>query len=138
MGLPPFKKPARIRSRNMRAIRSVGNKSTDVLMASLFRSEKIRGWRRHLHDIPGRPDFVFLKQRVAIFVDGCFFHGHEGCGHVPRTNTAYWSAKIDSNKRRDRTVSRMLRKSGYNVVRIWECQLRKSPSRCIKRVLDRL
>ena len=137
MALPSFKKPTKMRSRNMRAILSFGNKTTERRLASLFREKNIRGWRAQPRNVPGRPDFVIEKKRVAVFVDGCFFHGCPHCGHIPRTNRAYWTAKITRNKRRDLAVSKALRGLGYRVIRIWECQLRKKPARCLARILQR-
>lgn len=135
MALPHFKKPAKKRSRNMRAIRSSGNRTTERRLASLLKEQNIRGWRTQPQNILGRPDFLIGKRRVAIFVDGCFFHGCPDCGHIPRTNKAYWTAKITRNKQRDVDVSKALSKLGYCVVRIWECQLRKNPAQCLARIL---
>jgi DNA mismatch endonuclease (patch repair protein) len=133
--LPSFRRPNAGRSRNMQAIHSSGNMSTEMRLASLLRKNRIRGWRRHHGDILGKPDFFLGQRRLAIFVDGCFFHGCPRCGHVPKTNKSYWAAKIARNKARDLSVSRKLRKKGIRVVRIWECQLRKSPGRCVSRIL---
>lgn len=136
MTLPPFKKPTKRRSRNMRAIRSCGNRTTERRLASLLRKQNIRGWRTQPRNIPGRPDFVIGKKRVAVFVDGCFFHGCTHCGHIPRTNKAYWTAKITRNKRRDLAISKTLKSLGFRVVRIWECELRKHPTRCLAHILQ--
>lgn len=132
---PAFKKPTADRSRNMRAIRSFGNRTTEKRLAALLRERGVRGWRRQPQRIVGKPDFIFKRKRVAIFVDGCFFHGCPRCGHIPRTNRTYWAAKIGRNKRRDQAVSKALRALGYRVTRIWECQLREDPSRCLRRIL---
>lgn len=134
MPLPSFKKPAKRRSRNMRAIRSVGNKTTENRFRLLLKEHRIRGWRSQPVNIVGKPDFVISRKNIAIFVDGCFFHGCPRCGHIPRTNRAYWAAKIARNKRRDRAVTRTLKSLGYRVVRIWECQLRSNPKQCLSRV----
>jgi len=138
MSLPPFKKPPKKRSCNMSAIRSTGNKSTEKRLTSLLKRQGIRGWKLHPNRIAGKPDFVIARERVAVFVDGCFFHGCPRCGHIPKTNTAYWAAKIARNKRRDIAVSRTLRNSGYCVVRIRECQLRTNPERCLDRISHEL
>jgi DNA mismatch endonuclease (patch repair protein) len=138
MPLPPFKAPPECRSRNMRAIRSFGNKSTERRLASLFKKHHLRGWRSHSLDVVGKPDFVIKQKRVAVFVDGCFFHGCPRCGHVPRTNRLYWAAKITRNKRRDAAISKALRKLGYQVVRVWECQLKRYPERCVARIVRAL
>lgn len=136
MRLPRFKKPTKDRSKNMQAIRSSGNKTTEERLVSLLRAHRLRGWRLHPPHIVGNPDLLIPRKRVAIFVDGCFWHGCPRCGHIPRTNRAYWLAKITRNKRRDRTVSKALRALGYHVLRIWECQLRTNPKQCLGRVVN--
>lgn len=73
--LPPFKSPGKTRSDNMRAIRSTRNATTEKRLISLFLRQRMRGWRVRPGDVPGSPDFVFPERRVAVFVDGCFFHG---------------------------------------------------------------
>lgn len=107
------------RSRNMAAIRSRGNRSTELAVASALRGAGMRGWRRHA-DLPGRPDFWWRKERVALFVDGCFWHGCPRCALRPRLNTPYWIKKLDANRTRDRRVSAQLRRQGISVVRVWE------------------
>jgi DNA mismatch endonuclease (patch repair protein) len=91
-----------------------------------------------LRQIIGKPDFVIEQRHVAIFVDGCFFHGCPHCGHIPRTNRAYWAAKIARNKQRDSAISRALRALGYRVIRIWECQLKRRPTWCLNRIVRAL
>jgi DNA mismatch endonuclease (patch repair protein) len=78
----------------------------------------------HVSDLPGRPDIVFQNQRIAVFVHGCFWHGHAGCRRaaLPQNNREMWVAKIQANIRRDRRVSRALRSAGWSVLTIWECQ----------------
>jgi len=86
-----------------------------------------------------RPDFVFLKSRTAVFVDGCFWHGCPKHGTQPRSNRAFWRRKFSSNKRRDALVNRTLRRANWRVLRIWECQLKKNPLNCVERIrLDSL
>lgn len=113
------------RSKNMASIRSVGNKSTEMALISLLRQNKITGWRRHNKTLIGRPDFIFPKQKVAVFVDGCFWHGCKKCGLKSKSNTEYWGNKIIRNKKRDDIVKRELRKSGWTAIRIWEHDLKK-------------
>src|SRR5688500_3442412 len=82
----------------MRAVRSTGNKSTErALRFALVRSG-VRGWTMHPKSVQGKPDFYFPRQNVAVFVDGCFWHGCGACGHVPRKNSGYWHAKIEGNR----------------------------------------
>lgn len=107
------------RTKSMRANKSVGNRSTELRLVRIMRSGAIHGWRRHA-ELPGKPDFVFRAHKVAVFVDGCFWHGCPRCYRTPGTNRAYWNAKVARNRSRDRLVTRMLRKRGYTVVRIWE------------------
>ena len=110
------------RSQVMAAIRSRGNKDTELKLASILRAARITGWRRH-QPLPGQPDFVFRRQRLALFVDGCFWHGCPKHGTQPETNAAYWAQKLSRNKARDRSVSRTLRQAGWMVIRLWEHHL---------------
>lgn len=116
------------RSRNMASIRSVDNKTTERRMAELLRSGHLTGWRRH-QALPGKPDFVFRSQRLAIFVDGCFWHGCPRCYRAPDDNGPYWKAKVDRNRERDRSTSRALRADGWTVLRIWEHSLKSQRGR---------
>ena len=106
----------------MAAIRSRGNKDTELRLASILRAARIAGWRRHQR-LPGHPDFVFPRQGVAVFVDGCFWHACPKHGRQPGTHATYWAQKLARNKARDRSVSRSLRQAGWTVIRIWEHQL---------------
>ena len=121
------------RSMVMSRIRGRGNKSTEVTLLNLFRAKGITGWRRH-EPILGTPDFVFRAARVAVFVDGCFWHGCSKHCRCPATNRESWSIKLEANRKRDRRVTKTLRDNGWAVVRIWECQLAKTPLRCVSRV----
>ena len=123
-----------LRGQLMSRVRSTGNLTTEKRLASLLRRAGLSGWRRH-QPLPGRPDFVWLKLKVAVFVDGCFWHGHD-CGKnvTPKTNTAAWLEKINRNKARDRRINRLLRRNGWKVVRIWECKLAKNPDHCVARI----
>lgn len=80
------------RSRNMASIRSKGNKTTEVRFVKLLKAAHICGWRRH-QPLPGRPDFTFRKQRLAVFIDGCFWHGCQMCYRLPEDNRPYWKKK---------------------------------------------
>lgn len=112
------------RSRIMKAIRSQGNRSTEARVAQILRSAKLNGWRRH-SDLPGTPDFSWRPEKVALFVDGCFWHGCPHCYRAPRHNAAFWELKIQGNRRRDRRVNRELRQRDWVVVRVWECKLER-------------
>src|SRR5216684_3426580 len=133
--LPAFRRPDARRSKNMRAIRSSQNRTTERRLVSLLLRQRSRGWKLHPKGLPGKPDLVIPSKHVAVFVDGCFWHGCPRCGHIPKTNRAYWRAKIARNKRRDLQSTKRLKALGYRVVRIWECQLAKAPSRCVQRIL---
>ena len=98
-------------------------------MLRIFRREQIAGWRRHWR-VFGRPDFAFPKTRLAVFVDGCFWHGCPKCYQAPKAAREFWDEKLRKNIERDAKVSRRLRKEGWKVIRVWECQL-KSPVRLL-------
>jgi len=116
------------RSRNMASIRSKGNATTEHAFLQILREAKITGWRRHL-DLPGKPDFVFRAKRLAVFVDGCFWHGCPKCYRMPSDNRQYWKNKVESNRRRDRRRVRELRALGWRVLRFWEHSLKSSQGR---------
>ena len=121
------------RSRFMAAVKSRGNLSTEARMIRLLRESKLSGWRRHL-PLEGTPDFCWPQRKVALFVDGCFWHGCPHCKKASKSNLNYWQTKIAANKRRDRRVSSALRSEGWIVLRIWECRLRKNAAQCVARV----
>jgi len=84
-------------------------------------------YRLNVKSVPGKPDIVMRKYRTAIFVNGCFWHGHEGCKHgaLPKSNIEFWDAKIKRNKERDKQNYSTLANAGWQVVVIWECNLTK-------------
>jgi len=156
----------------MARIRGRGNKETEIALVKLLRVAGIAGWRRQqvirvddaerragtARPTNVRADFIFPKQRLVVFVDGCFWHGCPQ--HSPpvkwlrrssmaetarsfdklrmttrrRTGKAFWRAKLAANKRRDRFVTRSLRRQGWTVIRIWEHELATRPRRCIERI----
>jgi DNA mismatch endonuclease (patch repair protein) len=126
------------RSDLMSRVRSKGNRTTEVRMATLLRSAHISGWRLHAN-LPGNPDFSWRVSRVALFVDGCFWHGHN-CGRnlTPKNNAEIWEMKIAATRRRDAAIGRLLRKKGWRIIRVWECQLKLSPDACLKRIRSAL
>jgi DNA mismatch endonuclease, patch repair protein len=122
------------RSAVMAAVRSRENVSTELRLIRLLRTARITGWRRG-RALPGRPDFVFPRARLAIFVDGCFWHGCPLHASFPATRRNVWSIKLAANKNRDRLANRALCSRGWNVVRIWEHDLqRKREKRTIRRI----
>jgi DNA mismatch endonuclease, patch repair protein len=123
------------RSHNMASIRSAHNTSTEETLAKLLRAARIPGWRRHAQ-LPGKPDFAFPRQRIAVFVDGCFWHGCPKCYRLPEDNREYWSTKLMTNRRRDLRAARALRSNGWSVLRIWEHTLKTDSGR--RRVIRRV
>jgi DNA mismatch endonuclease (patch repair protein) len=156
------------RSAIMARIRSRGNRDTELALAKLLRAHRITGWRRQValrvtsdewrvtrkarafvlspvtrhRSLTVRPDFVFAKSRMVIFVDGCFWHGCPKHATWPKNNRAFWRKKLAGNTARDLRVNRALRRAGWRVVRIWEHELQRGevrrakgePSRLVARV----
>jgi len=110
------------RSQVMSRIRGRGNKETEVALMRLFRRQGITGWQRH-PPVFGRPDFIFHKLKLAVFVDGCFWHNCPKHSNLPVNNRPFWKRKLESNDRRDRLVGRTLRTRGWHVLRIWQHEL---------------
>lgn len=115
---------AKERSLLMAKIRSKGNRSTELMAMSKLQDCGITGWTTHPTDILGQPDFYFPGSRLAVFVDGCFWHACPKCGRIPKTRVEFWKDKIGGNRRRDLSVSRRLRRQGYHVMRVWEHALK--------------
>ncbi len=122
------------RSDVMSRIRGSGNKDTELALIRIFRENHIVGWRRH-QPIFGKPDFVFPKLRIAVFVDGCFWHGCPQHATKPKNNADFWERKLSANRARDRLVNRRLRSNGWGVLRIWEHELgAKQAARLVTRI----
>lgn len=118
----------------MAAIRGRGNKATELRMMALLREAGIHGWRRHL-PLPGRPDFAFPSLRLAIFVDGCFWHACPKHFRMPKNARAFWEKKISQNRQRDLSANRALRRKGWVVARVWEhALLPRQVSRTMARI----
>ena len=113
-----------VRSKIMAAVKSINNKSTELAMVDIFRREKLSGWRRK-SNLPGKPDFVFNAKKIALFVDGCQWHGCKKHYRLPKTNSNYWKVKIKKNVARDERVKKSLKVNGWKVFRIWEHEIRK-------------
>lgn len=106
----------------MRAVR-VKNTSAEIAVRRLLFSLGYR-YRLHAAELPGKPDIVFRPRHCALFVNGCFWHGHHCTrGARPSSNTKFWLPKIEGNRQRDRRVRAQLRKGGWRVLTIWECEL---------------
>ncbi len=113
------------RSEIMSVIHSKGNKSTELKIIQFFKENNINGWRRN-YNVKGHPDFIFLKRKIAIFVDGCFWHGHDCRNTRPADNSDYWQNKRDRNVKHDKEITALFESRGWTVIRIWECELKKS------------
>ncbi|MDR2004408.1 MAG: very short patch repair endonuclease [Prevotella sp.] len=113
------------RSQIMRQVKSSRNKSTELKLVAFFKANNIKGWRRN-YKLFGKPDFTFPKNKLVIFVDGCFWHGHNCRNTKPKDNADYWIKKIERNKKRDLEVTQTLSKKGWKVVRFWECELKNT------------
>jgi DNA mismatch endonuclease Vsr len=94
----------------------------------------LRGWRLYRQDIPGNPDVAFVSHRLAVFVDGCFWHKCPSCFRRPHTRLRYWDAKIEGNVARDMTQGARLRRQGWRVLRFWEHEVLCNPARCAAEV----
>lgn len=113
------------RSEIMKAVRSAGNSSTELAVETVLRHDLVRGWIKHPPNIPGHPDFYFRKAKLALFVDGCFWHACPKCARrTPKRNREFWEKKIESNRQRDIQIRRKLNRSGYLTMRIWEHELK--------------
>jgi DNA mismatch endonuclease (patch repair protein) len=123
------------RSEVMSRIRGRGNKDTELALMKLFRQHGITGWQRN-QKVFGKPDFLFRRNRLAVFVDGCFWHGCPKHCKIPAGNRAFWKKKFAANKARDRLVTRILRQQGWTVIRIWEHNLTRTPHRVIARITN--
>lgn len=110
------------RSEIMARVKSRGNRTTEMRLITIFRDYKITGWRRRA-PMFGHPDFVFRRVRIAVFVDGCFWHGCPIHGSIPETNRAFWAAKLERNVNRDRAVAERLQSRGWGVLRVWQHDL---------------
>jgi DNA mismatch endonuclease (patch repair protein) len=119
----------------MASVRPQGNVTTEIALGKLLRAAGIRGYRKHW-PVQGKPDFAWPGRKIAVFVDGCFWHGCPTCKSMPTSNVKYWKDKIDNNRRRDRRVTRTLRRQGWKVVRIWECRVKRTAS--LRRVVKLL
>ncbi len=116
--------PAAARSAIMRAVKSTDTKP-EMIVRSLAHRLGFR-FRLHRKDLPGRPDLVFVRRRKAIFVNGCFWHGHD-CkrgARLPKSNASYWRAKIARNQARDAKALEDLAAAGWDVLTIWECEIK--------------
>jgi len=127
------------RSKVMRAIKGTGNRTTEGRLRLALVRQGVRGWKIRPDGLPGSPDFVFPKGRLAIFADGCFWHGCERCNKARiQTNAAFWRAKMALNRAKDQRVVRALQQAGWRVMRVWEHDLRDSLPKVVSRITKKL
>ena len=126
------------RSRAMSAIGGKGNLTTERRLRLALVRAGIEGWKLHPKDVPGCPDFYFSQARLAIFTDGCFWHGCRQCGHVPSKHSDFWRAKIERNRFRDTNKTAQLEAQQIQVLRFWEHDLRDDLVGCVETVRVRL
>lgn len=122
------------RSRLMGRIRSKGNQSTEQSFRLALVRAGVRGWVLHPKSVFGTPDFFFPEEKVAVFIDGCFWHGCSRCGHVPRTRPAFWRLKFERNRSRSELVRIKLRRLGMKTIRFWEHEVKNRPERSVKKL----
>ena len=106
----------------MRKVKSRNTKTTELALIKIFKEQHITGWRR-TYPMIGKPDFVFPKKRIVVFVDGCFWHGHNCRNVTPKDNAEYWNTKRERNKAHDKLVTEQIVSKDWKVIRIWECEL---------------
>ena len=125
------------RSEIMSRVHSNNNKTTELKLISIFNEKSIKGWKRS-YKVIGHPDFVFLEKRIAIFVDGCFWHGHD-CRNVrPSSNKEYWEKKRLRNIEHDQFITKRFEERGWKVIRIWECELKNKNKNLLEEKLKPL
>ena len=115
-----FDNVSKKRSKAMGAVKGSGNKTTEVRFRLALVRNKIKGWKIRPKGITGNPDFIFLKKKIIIFVDGCFWHQCPEHGHIPSNNNDYWTRKLNGNMARDENDTKLLTSNGWIVLRIWE------------------
>lgn len=122
------------RSRIMASVKSRNTKSTELRFISILKDKNITGWRRN-YPLVGKPDFVFQRLKITVFIDGCFWHGCPSHCRMPSSNIDYWNNKIEKNKTRDRKITKALKMKNWQVIRIWEHEIKTSK---LNRKLNRI
>lgn len=122
------------RSRNMAAIRSKNTKP-ELMLRSELTKLGATGYRIHRKDLPGCPDLAYIRWRVAVFVDGVFWHGHPEHWNPEKAASEYWKLKIERNIQRDNATNAALAQSGWQVVRVWDTDVRNNMDECTSKVL---
>ena len=111
------------------------NTGPELKLRKLLYANGIRGYRIH-YDLPGKPDIVFVKKKIAVFIDGCFWHKCPVCFQEPETRKEFWTKKIHSNIERDKKVNEQLREDDWTIIRIWEHDVRKTPDKIIEKIIE--
>ena len=124
------------RAYNMSRIRGKDT-SPELKLRKMLSAEGIRGYRIH-YDLPGKPDIVFVKKKIVIFIDGCFWHKCPLDFQEPETRKEFWMTKINSNIKRDKKVNEQLKTDGWKVVRFWEHEVRKKPETVVQKIVELL
>jgi len=114
------------------------NTQPEIILRRLLWSQGYRGYRINVKNLPGKPDIVFTKYKTAIFIDGCFWHKCPKCFVEPKTNRDYWLPKIEENVAHDKMVNTQLEKIGWNVIRIWEHEVKENPKGCSERIIKQI
>lgn len=121
-----------------------GNTSTETgperLLRQALYNAGLRGYRKNVRKLPGTPDVVFNAHKLAVFVHGCYWHRCPKCtrNRTPKTNEEFWKAKFDRNVERDKENKKRLRRLGYETITLWECEVRKNPTKCAIQVIRAL
>jgi len=122
------------RSKTMASIRGRDNRTTELLLRLALVRAGLSGWQMHRNDLAGCPDFYFTRARLAIFVDGCFWHSCPRCGHLPRIRRLYWRTKFERNEIRAKKVQQLLERKGIRVARFWEHEIKRNVSNVASRI----
>jgi DNA mismatch endonuclease (patch repair protein) len=110
------------------------NTKPEKIIRKLLWQHGIKNYRIH-YKLPGKPDIVFLKNRIAIFIDGCFWHKCPKCFRKPATRTTFWMKKIWNNLNRDRKNEEILKNSKWKIIRVWEHDIKKNPEKTVKKIM---
>jgi len=124
------------RTYNMSRIRGK-NTAPEIKLRKMLFAAGIRGYRIH-YNLPGKPDIVFLKRKIAVFIDGCFWHKCPVDFQEPETRKEFWLEKIQSNIDRDKKINKQLKHEGWTIIRIWEHEIKKEPEKVVKKIIAQL
>ncbi|MEZ7892706.1 MAG: very short patch repair endonuclease [Candidatus Wallbacteria bacterium] len=125
------------RSKIMQKVKSFDTSIEVKLRKELWKHE-IKGWRKNYKKLIGKPDIVFTKYKIAIFINGCFWHGCPKCYRLPQTNKKYWINKVNKNTLRDKNNIKILMKIGWTVINFWEHEINNNILKCINKIKKNL